>query len=231
MPQRWKETVTRYRGVPDFNVAVEGLDLSGVEVSLENGPAVFFQFRDLDKTGKAPLPLPTIQARCIFGKRYQNIPEGKLDFPLFEMVEFDVLQLFNDVNSKKVLQTINVGENLLKMAGRCRKWFEDQREVSELYDGVPDFLLYKKFIADDRHSDGMIRFIKVVNTRIIIWVFGAGSGTRLCDCGLMPALFQNNTTREYFYGCERWLSRQEKPCDYSKDFWVSRYKLETDETC
>lgn len=90
---RYLREVSEYLQVADCDVELERMKLSGVQLSPRSAPEVCFELRDLDvqkHSSNPPLLLTTAKAKALFGKRYENVDEGLVDFPSFEAVREDV---------------------------------------------------------------------------------------------------------------------------------------------
>lgn len=228
--ERWRQDAMKYCPTDNFEAAAGRLYLSDVRLVYTTAPDILFEFRDLedDKHSRDPLLLTTAKAKALFGERYENRDEGFVDFPSFRGVNEDARRLFLDLcHDRRELHEIRVGENLTKLAEKFPERFVEETQAN-FFTTPPDLSAYRDIIDNSKElTENRKNLLKVVNTRIIIWLDSMNRG-RECYCGLKPALFQRRQSRDLFYGCVKSFYDKENICRHGCDLWMSRYRPESD---
>ena len=205
-----------YCGTDELKYAIAQLKLCGVSVCEETQPAVFFHFCQFKtEDSKGPLRLTTLSAIDVFGDSFEKAIDGLVGFPTFQGVEEDVGTLFEAIRSKKKLVDLRIGKDLIRLAQKFPESFTDSDGRKTKLLAYLDIIMNKKRMTRRREN-----LMKLVNGKVISWL-DYDNKEQQCHCNKKPALYQNSTTCQLFYGCAEKLKNKENVCHYGKDLWMS----------
>lgn len=105
---------------------------------------------------------------------------------------------------------------------------EHLTKLAEKIQGNTDFSAYRDIVDNGKPlTKNRRNLLKAVVASIISWL-DCENKDRVCICGLKPALFQNHQSCDLFYGCVKIFSDKENRCAYSRNLWMSQYRMESD---
>ena len=180
----------------------------GVTFKPESGPLVLFQFNKTTGT-KDPEScfFTTSKAEKKFGESFHDETMHQVDLPTFRTLETEAGQLFTQVNERKRLSNIRMGQKLQKLAL--------MRDVHK------SITTYMSILTKKKISKEQSKLLAEVNGTIIGWL--DGDKQKYCR-HQMPCKVQQSRDGTLTYICQK--EKENDGCKHVRHCWMSFYEKE-----